>query len=297
MVNFDGFAFATIVCDSNIEQGVKFIKSLVEKNKWVKHVKVIYGTEVAVLSDENKAKLTEISPAVELTEAKNANYDKYISTGQASPSMLKLEIFNLEKLDKVVFIDPMSICVADMLGVFLNMYGTTTIREKDVLNLKSLKEIKHKKNKLSYCMLGIIKPQMTKKLYNNLTNYLSTCNCANSENFAIDYWLNGTYVNYASDMYCADSKYFPNGKNMKLPYKLVHYTYDPFGNEDLTFSEIDSIYTGKPAQKKEIKHKQTTLTRKPSPKPAQTNTTIAIDEFEKEYLAFLETLKAKRKNE
>lgn len=304
MINYENFAFVTIITDSYFEQGKKLVFSLAKNNTWLKHIKVICSDKLAPLSKDNIEELKDISPAVEILNVDETPYERYISTGKATPSVFKLETFNLKDVDTVAYVDADSICVKDMMNMFLTTHNFSTIKEDKKLNLKTFSAIKLKKNVLGFHFFSVPKKNLSTKMYNKLIGFMNTYNCPHAENVSLNEYFNSSYINFISDIFFANSGYFKYGKNMNLKFKMVHYSgYKPWLNKDEDFSGIEMYYTGvKEPAKRIVKRepiKVKPISLKPEPAKA-TNNNISdstLESFEKEYLAFIEQLKANKQAE
>lgn len=296
MLETDKFAFVTIVSDSYFEQAKKYLTSLVKNNTWAKHVKVLYSENLCKLSEEHKDALKKISSAIELTEVDESKYNDIISNGQASPSLFKLEAFNMHEYKKVLYTDVDAVCFKDMISLFLNSASFITLKDGEKLTLKQSKSVKFKRDVLKFHMMLIDSSLITNKNFEKLLSLAKEKYIKKPENYAINAFFDLMYITYVSDIYFADSKYFPNGTNLNIPYKMIHYSgTKPWLENTETFAKVNSLYgegckeVVKPAEKK----KQVRIKISNSQKSSDIN----MDEFEKEYLAFIEELKAKSEEE
>lgn len=309
MIAYNDYAVATIISDSHFEQGHKFIESVVSHNKWLKHIVVFYSETLCQLSEDNRNKLSSISNHIEFNKVDESKYDKYISTGNASPAIFKVETFGLKQFEKVIYFDCDCIIISDIINAFLkNIAFGTSIGASDTNKVEKTILSNHF-NSLKYSMMLITKMLLNQKNNALLVDYVNTQNAKHAERVALRKLLQNRYITMLSDIWCVDAGRFKYANSLGMNAKVIHYSGSkPWIKNEECFSYINKFYGSilpvvETAPKTVVentihsKSPQTQAllekTREKTKSPAKFDSS----EFEREYQEFIAMLKQNMNNE
>ena len=296
MIDFENYAIATIVSDSYIEQGKKLIASILEKNKWLKHIIVFYNDTLCPLSEENQKELNSSG----IVKFINADISSYQENIRKSASLLKLEIFRTEGYEKILYLDADCIVVSDLINLFIKKVQFGTVNKFSKLTLEEKFLLKTERLRFDYPIMLVSKEYRNKTTFNKLIEFFNTLKFTDSlnkiEKAAINYFFNNKYITLLNDIWCIDAGYFKGKKVINKNLKVIHFSQSKPWIEALPeYEEVNKFYDNTIAQRK-VERKVVHIIN-PKPKEDPKKEVTSLDEFEKEYQAFIEQLKNSQSGE
>lgn len=300
MIDFENYAIATIVSDSYIEQGKKLISSILEKNKWLKTVIVYYNDEICPLSDKNKKALESFS----IVKLINVDTSLYPENIRKQASLLKLEVFRTEGFEKILYLDADCIVASDLINIFIKRVQFGTVNKFSKLSLEEKFLLKSERLRLDYPMMLVSKEYRNATTFKRILTFFNTLkytdNLNKIEKAAINYFFNNKYITLLNDIWCIDAGYFKGKKVLNKNLKVIHFSQSkPWISALPEYEDINKYYDNtigqRKAEKRIVHVINPKLKEQPKAQSQQENT--SLDEFEKEYQAFIEQLKNSQSDE